>query len=93
MSVIQKNFRFFQCKFCCNERIEIQLEVVMKISHIAKAIALASFPIASSVLAQTILLDGKLDEPQWQQAKAFNTFYKVVPATLEKTNKQVNAKV
>ena len=93
MSVIQKNFRFFQCKFCCNERIEIQLEVVMNISHIAKAIALASFSIAPSVMAEAIVLDGKLDEPQWQQATAFNTFYKVVPATLEQTKKQVNAKV
>ena len=87
MSVIQKTFRFFQFEICCNEPIEIQLEVVMKISHVAKAVALATISIAPSVLAQTIVLDGKLDEPQWQQATAFNTFYKVVPATLEQTKK------
>ncbi|PKF55652.1 hypothetical protein CW748_12405 [Alteromonadales bacterium alter-6D02] len=43
--------------------------------------------------SNTITLDGKLTESQWQKATHYDEFYKVVPATLESTNNKVNARV
>ncbi|TQF71966.1 DUF5916 domain-containing protein [Pseudoalteromonas luteoviolacea] len=43
--------------------------------------------------ADVIHIDGKLDEPAWQSATDFTTFYQVVPATHEANENKVNAKV
>ena len=49
--------------------------------------------VALPSMANSLNLDGQLTEPQWQTARSFNQFFKVVPATLDQTKKMVNAKV
>lgn len=48
---------------------------------------------ASSTFANTMQLDGKLTESNWQNATVYRDFYKVKPATLAIENDKVEAKV
>ena len=45
-----------------------------------------------SALANEIIVDGKLDEPQWQTATIYQDFYQVVPATLTQTQSKVEGR-
>ena len=40
-----------------------------------------------------MVIDGRFDEPQWQQAQQFNTFYQVVPASRSAHQDKAQAKV
>lgn len=60
----------------------------LKLTRIAGAILLSPLPL----VAQDIVIDGKFDEPQWQTAKQYNSFYQVVPATLAQHHDKVLVK-
>ena len=40
-----------------------------------------------------VSVDGILDEPEWQQAESFSTFYEVYPFTLEPAKNQTEVKI
>ena len=52
-------------------------------------LALAS---GQSVLANEVIIDGKLDEAKWQTATIYQDFYQVVPATLAQTQHKVEGR-
>lgn len=63
---------------------------LVKITY--KLIATAFVMTPLPILAQQIVIDGKFDEPQWQSAEQYNTFYQVVPATLSTHQDKVQVK-
>lgn len=46
----------------------------------------------TTIAATAMVIDGKLDEPAWQAAVQYNTFYQLVPATLAAHDNKVHAR-
>ena len=60
---------------------------------ILKAIFLIPTLLFSNLLLSTIVVDGKLDEEEWNSAQEINKFYQVGPFTLEEPEQKTVVKV
>ena len=91
---MRQMFRVSRVAFWCAVGLLLPLATTAEVTAAEVTVAQTNSGTNTPAHAATtaMVIDGKLDEPAWQAAVQYNTFYQLVPATLAAHDNKVHAR-